>query len=157
MIALHTSYLSIFNVLYSYSVSLSPTDMVCPTCNRKSADLTHDFCRAHAYCGRDDGSRYDPSECFDCEELWERAEDLAAPDSAQAFQHLKAWVRGFSRNSRPRQPGVDYFMRPEDRRRFQALYAAHASTSSQRSLPDPLAQQVSCIVLLVEFNSYLTF
>ena len=96
--------------------------MVCEVCNRPSEG--HDLCRAHAYCGSEHGARYHGAPCLTCRDLWEMAEDIDAIEEAQhAFGVLDRWISGFRRDSRFRHPGESHFICPEEKRRFEQLYA----------------------------------
>ena len=100
--------------------------MVCRQCHHATSDLSHDYCRTHAYCARD--GQYLAAMCNTCDELWDRAKDLDCPDDAvAAFQMLKEWVEGFRRNARARPRGVDHFFDPQERIAYDDLYAVHAN------------------------------
>ena len=96
--------------------------MVCRHCHHATSDLSHEYCRSHAYCARD--GQYHAALCSTCDELWERARDLDFPDDAiTAFQMLKEWIEGFRRNARARPKGVDHFFDPQERCAYDDLFA----------------------------------
>ena len=100
--------------------------MVCRHCHHPTTDLSHDFCRTHAYCNRD--GQYHGALCTTCDELWERAQDIENPsDAVPAFQMLKSWIEGYRRNSKARPPGCDFFFDPQERSSYEDLFAVHAN------------------------------
>ena len=58
-----------------------------------------------------------------CTDLWARAIDYERDpsDAAIAFDHLRHWIYGFSRNSRNRERGQDYFADQREKQEFQRL------------------------------------
>ena len=101
----------------------------CRECHHPTSDETHDLCRSHAYCAR--GYQYHGAICATCEDLWERAQDLSNPrDAVSAFKALSSWIKGFRKNSKFRPKGQDHFYDPEERVRFQDLFAKIAKLRS---------------------------
>ena len=110
--------------------------MSCSQCVDALNSTYHDKCRSHAYCARD--YRYHAAPCAVCQDLWERARDISAPEGAMVAYHaLEDWIAGFRRNSRHRTRGMDYFFDPAERSAFQDLHAIHANLEIAASFDDP--------------------
>ena len=129
--------------------------MSCSKC-RDSKDPYHDKCRTHAYCAKD--FRYHAAPCSVCQDLWERARDIDAPDGAiVAFRALEDWIGGFRRNSRNRTKGIDYFYEPLERSAYQDLHALHnnlqVSLDLDSSRPNASTPSVSLKFSFSEFEN----
>ena len=116
--------------------------MSCRECHHPVDDILHDFCRTHAHCSRD--GQYYRSFCEVCEELWERAANIDAPEDALvAFDALARWIKGFRKNSKHRPKGQSHFFDVQERTDFQDLHAIIANLREIRSQDQPQQQAVS--------------
>ena len=146
------------SVLLSGNSSCIFPDMICGVCHRDSDDNTHRLCRAHSFCSLAGGSQYLAAPCLVCMDLFDRAEDLDEPEDAQhAYFGLYKWILGFRKNSRNRQRGQDHFANPDERSRFEAIHARHASsiTPRDRDSSSPPLMQVSyesSLIVLVHYS-----
>ena len=127
--------------------------MTCRECPKDVDDLFHDLCRGHSYCAR--GFQYYGAPCVVCEELWDRAKNLDAPDDAVvAFKVLKRWIVGFRKNSRHRPKGVGYFYSQDEREAFQELNAIHHNLTDISSDDSSLSKsQVRRGSSFIQFSS----
>ena len=134
--------------------------MACRECNHITGDLTHELCRTHAYCAR--GWQYHGAICAVCDDLWARSKDVSNPEDAiDAFDGLKEWIRGFSKNSRHRQPGQDHFYDQEERDTYQEVHAIHANLKAiakmeKISSQSETSHMVSIYYYLPEKNCFLS-
>ena len=123
--------------------------MVCRQCHHQTTDISHEFCRTHAYCSRE--GQYLAALCNTCVELWERAQDIDNPeDAVPAFQLLKAWIEGFRRNAKTRPRGVDHFFDPHEREAYEDLFAVHANLRIITQLDSSHQQQTSQVRFLTD-------
>ena len=81
--------------------------------------------------------RASTSPCGVCNDLWERARSLDAPEGAiRAFDLLEEWILSFRKNSRQRPRGADFFLDYEERCAYQDLAALIANVRYIPALDD---------------------
>ena len=93
----------------------------CVDCRHVIDGTSHDRCHTHADCAQ--GMLYFAGFCGICQDLWQRSREYKDDyhDAKEAFKILFAWVIGFGKNLKGREPGQDFFSNVEERLEFDRL------------------------------------